>query len=101
MARKGYPPEFRRRVVALVEGGRKISEVAAELSVSEQTIYTWRRQARIDAGDEAGLTSAEKAELAEAKRRIRELETELAVHRRATELLREKVRPKGPSRRSE
>ena len=54
MARRGYPPEFRRRVVDLVEGSRKVSEVAAELEVSEQTIYTWRRQARIDAGLEAG-----------------------------------------------
>jgi len=36
MARRGYPPEFRRRVVDLVEGGRKVSEVAAELEVSEQ-----------------------------------------------------------------
>jgi transposase-like protein len=51
MARRGYPPEFRRRVVDL-EGGRKVSEVAAEFEVSEQTIYTWRRQARIDAGVE-------------------------------------------------
>jgi hypothetical protein len=31
MARRGNPPEFRRRVVDLVEGGRKVSEVAAEL----------------------------------------------------------------------
>ena len=84
MARKGYPPEFRRRVVELVEGGRKVAEVAADLGVSEQSIYTWRRQARIDAGVEAGLTSAEKAELAAARRRIRELETEVAIHRRAT-----------------
>ena len=29
MARRGYPPEFRRRVVDLVEGGRKVAEVAA------------------------------------------------------------------------
>ena len=101
MARRGYPPEFRRRVVALVEGGRKVSEVAAELGVSEQTIYTWRRQAHIDAGLEAGLTSDQNQELAAAKRRIRELETELAVHRRATELLKEEIRPKGRSRRSE
>jgi transposase-like protein len=100
MARKGYPPEFRQRVVALVEGGRKVSEVAAELEVSEQTIYTWRRQARMDAGLEAGVTSAEHAELQVAKRRIRELETELAIHRRATELLKEKSDPKGRTRRS-
>ncbi len=100
MARRGYPPEFRRRVVELVEGGRKVSDVAAEFEVSEQTIYTWRRQARIDAGLEAGVTTSEQAELAAAKRRIRELEAELAIHRRATELLREKSDPKGPSRRS-
>jgi len=54
MARRGCPPEFRRRVVELVEGGRKVADVAAELGISEQTIYTWRRQARIDAGLEAG-----------------------------------------------
>jgi transposase-like protein len=48
MARRGYPPEFRRRVIDLVEGGRKVAEVAVELEVSEQTIYTWRRQARIN-----------------------------------------------------
>jgi transposase-like protein len=86
--------------VHLVEGGRKVAEVAAELGISEQTIYTWRRQARIDAGIEAGVTTSEKAELAAAKRRIRELETELAIHRRATEPLKEQTDPKGPSRRS-
>jgi hypothetical protein len=48
MARRGYPPEFRRCVVELVEGGRKVVEVAADLGISEQTIYTWRQQARID-----------------------------------------------------
>lgn len=100
MARRGYPPEFRRKVVALVEGGRKVSEVAAELAVSEQTIYTWRRQSRIDAGIEPGVTTAEHAELEAAKRRIRELETELAIHRRATELLKENTDPKGRTRRS-
>jgi len=100
MARKGYPPEFRRRVVEVVEGGRKVAEVATDLGVSEQSIYTWRRQARIDAGVEAGLTSAEKAELAAARRRIRELETEVAIHRRATELLKGETSPKDGSQRS-
>ena len=91
MARRGYPPEFRQRVIELVEGGRKVAEVAADLGISEQTIYTWRRQARIDAGLEAGLSTSEQSELTAAKRRIRELETELAIHRRATELLKEKT----------
>jgi transposase-like protein len=98
MARKGYPPEFRRRIVDLVEGGRKVAEV--EFEVSEQTIYTWRRQSRIDAGLEAGVTTSEQSELAAAKRRIRELETELAIHRRATELLKDNTGPKRRTRRS-
>lgn len=95
MARRGYPPEIRRRVLALVERGRKVSEVAAELEISEQTISTtWRRQARIDDGVEPGVTTAEHAELEAARRRIRELEAELAIRRRATELLKEKIDPK-------
>lgn len=101
MARRGYPSEFPRRVVDLVEAGRKISEIAVELEVSEQTIYVWRRQARIDAGLEAGVTTSENAELVSAKKRIRELETELAIHRRATDLLKDSSSPKGRTRRSE
>ena len=100
MARRGYPPEFRRRVVDVIEAGKKISEIAQDLGVSEQTIYVWRRQARIDAGLEAGVTTSENAQLVAAKKRIRELETELAIHRRATELLKDSSSPKGRSRRS-
>lgn len=61
---------------------------------------TRRRQARIDAGVESRLTSTEKAELMAAKRRIRELESEVAIHRRATELLKDEVSPLGGSQRS-
>jgi transposase-like protein len=74
--------------------------VARDLGISEQTVYVWRSQDRIDRGLEPGLASAEGAELAAARQRIRELETELAVHRRAAELLKGETRPKGGSRRS-
>jgi transposase-like protein len=50
---------------------RTISEIAVELEVSEQTIFVWRRQARIDAGLEAGVSTSENAELVAAKRPIR------------------------------
>jgi transposase-like protein len=50
MAERAYPAEFRRRVLELVATGRKIADVAADLGISEQTIYTWRRQDRIDDG---------------------------------------------------
>ena len=91
MGRRGYPPEFRRKVLDLVEAGRPIAEVAQALGISDQSIDTWRRQDRIDRGLEPGLTSAERSELAAAKRRIAELETELGATRRAMELVREVV----------
>lgn len=47
-----------------------------------------------------GLTTAEHAELVAARRRIRELETELAIHRRSTELLKENTDPKAGSQPS-
>jgi transposase-like protein len=74
--------------------------VARDLGISAQSIYVWRRQDLIDKGLEPGLSSAEKAELTAAKRRIAELETELAIHRRASELVGKVVPPKGGSRRS-
>ena len=63
MGRRGYPAEFRRKVLDLVESGRPVADVAKALGVSDQTIYTWRRQDRIDKGLEPGLTSGEKSEL--------------------------------------
>ena len=51
MAPRGYPAEFRRRVIDLVEAGRPVAAVAADLGIGGQSIYRWRRQARIDASD--------------------------------------------------
>ena len=100
MGRPGYPAEFRRKVPDLLAEGRSVASVAHDLDVSDQTIYTWRRQDRIDRGEQPGLTTAEKAELAAARKRIAELETELAVAQRAVDLLREDTSPKGATRRS-
>jgi transposase-like protein len=48
MGRRGYPPEFRRKVLDLVQAGRPIAEVAEALGISDQSVCTWRRQDRID-----------------------------------------------------
>jgi transposase-like protein len=100
VGRRGYPPEFRRKVLDLVAAGRPVVDVARGLGISAQSIYTWRRQDRIDKGLEPGLSSTEKSELAAAKQRIAQLEAELAIHRRASELLGKVVPPKGGSRPS-
>ena len=80
MGRRGYPPEFRRRVLDLLPAGRRVTDLARDLGVSDQTTYTWRRQEAIDRGLVPGLTSVERAERTAAKRRIRELEAELEIH---------------------
>jgi transposase-like protein len=100
MGRRGYLGEFRRKVLDLINGGRKVRDVARDLGISEQTIYGWRAQDRVDRGLEPGLTSSERKELEAARWQIRELETEVTIHRRAAELLKGVTRPKGGLRRS-
>lgn len=43
MGRRGYPPEFRRKVLDLIEAGRKVADVARDVGISGQTICSWRR----------------------------------------------------------
>ena len=53
---------------------------------SEATIYNWLKQEQIDRGEAPGLSTEGQMELAAAKRRIRQLETELAVSRKVNEV---------------
>src|SRR2546423_14766111 len=92
---RGYPPECRRKVLDLLKVGRSVPDLVRDLQVSDQTIYNWRRQELIDTGQLPGITSGDQVELVAARRRIAELETELSIHRRAAELLKEAVPPKG------
>lgn len=46
MGRRGYPPEFRRKILDLVGAGRSVADVARNLDISEQSIYVWRKQDR-------------------------------------------------------
>jgi transposase-like protein len=43
MGRRGYPAEFRQRVLDLIAAGRRVADVACDLGISEQTVYGWRR----------------------------------------------------------
>ena len=101
MGRRGHDPVLRRRAIDLLESGKSVKEVAEELGVSDQSIYTWRRQYRIDSGQEPGLTTTEVNELNAARRQIKHLEGELAVHELATELLKGIINPKAGGRPSQ
>ena len=100
MGRQGYSVEFRRKVLDLLAAGRSVASVAHDLDISDQTVCNWRRHDRIDRGETPGLSTAEKGELARANKRIRELETELAIARRAVDLLKEETSPKVGTQRS-
>jgi transposase len=40
VGRRGYPPEFRRKVLDLVDAGRPVADVARDLGISAESIYT-------------------------------------------------------------
>jgi transposase len=94
-----YPPEVRRQVIELARSGTRVKRLAATFAVSEATVYNWTRQDRIDRGEIEGLSTDQAVELAAAKRRIRQLETELAVSRKVNEVfLSQDLAPKGSTR---
>jgi transposase-like protein len=98
---KSYPPEFRRRVLDLVRAGKPVAQIAADVGVSQQAIYTWRKQEQIDSGERAGLSSSDHAELVAARQRIAQLEAELGIAKRTADLLKREISPKGATRRSQ
>ena len=94
-----YPPEVRRQVVELARSGSKVAALVEVFGVSEASIYNWLKQDRIDRGELDGITTDQALELAAARRRINQLETELAVARKVNEVfLKEGLHPKGSSR---
>ncbi len=64
------------------------------------TIHRWLDQDRIDHGEKPGATSSQNTELAAARKRVRELEHELELIRKAAAIFdeQEKIRPKGSTR---
>jgi transposase len=77
-----YSPEFRERAVRVArESDRPIAAVARDLGIHHETLRVWVRQDEADDGTRANrLTTAEREELAELRREIRDL-------RRSNEIL--------------
>jgi transposase len=91
-----HPPEFRRRAVELArERAKPIAVVAKDLGISESCLRRWMDRADVDAGRKEGLSSVERAELVELRRRLRVAEMENEILRRAAAYFaRENVLPK-------
>jgi transposase len=98
-----YSSEFRRRACERMLAGEEVKKLAVELSVSDATLYKWRRQAWIDVGESPGLKSYEADRLAQARRHIKVLEDELTLVKAASALFDETqvISPKASTRLSE
>ena len=85
---KPYPKEFRDDVVAVARKGQApLKQIAKDFGISEGSLTNWMKQADVEEGRRPGLTDADRAELREAKKRIRLLEQENEVLRRAAAYL--------------
>jgi len=80
-----YPPEVRAEGVRLVrDGGYSFKEAAAVIGCSDPTIRAWVAQAQADAGERTDvLTTDEKNELAQLRRRVKVLEEEKEILKKA------------------
>lgn len=93
---RAFPPEFRRRAVQLARAGEQpVAMIAKDLQISESCLRRWMALDEIETGDREGLTSAERRELVELRRRNRVLEVEIEIVKRAAAFFaKENVLPK-------
>lgn len=85
--RKQYTPEFKQGAVRLVtEQGRKHADVAKSLGISEWSVSRWVRAASSEGADAfrgQGQRTTSEREVFELRRRIKELEEERAILKKA------------------
>ena len=82
--RPPYPEEFCREAVELVRGGRAIPDVASSLGVTEQSLRNWVKRDQLERRErDDGLTLAERQELHELRRKVKRLEQERDLLKRA------------------
>jgi transposase len=90
-----YPREFREGAVVLARRGeRPISEIAKELGIAESCLRNWLKQDRLNRRErDDGLTSKEREELKELRKRVGRLEQEKEILRKAAAFFaREEIR---------
>ena len=84
-ARK-FTAQFKADAVALVTGGKTVGEVTKEFDLSETALRAWVRRAKVDAGKGPPnvLTTAERAELIDLRKRLKRAEMERDILKKAT-----------------
>ena len=79
-----YTPEYRSKIIELVRSGKSVSAVAKEYELARLTITNWLKQDDLDAGRRSdGLKTAESAEVVKLRKKVRDLETERDILKKA------------------
>ena len=84
--RRKFTGEFKKEAVRLLrEGERSIGQVAKELDLTESALRNWVKQYKVDHGEgpREALTTAERDELGSLRRRVRTLEQEREIFKKA------------------
>ena len=85
---KAFPPEFRRDVVAVARSSDvPAAQVARDFGISESCLQRWLKLDDVETGRRPGVTASEAAEVREMRKRIRLLEQENEILRRAAAYL--------------
>ena len=83
--RRSFTPEFKAEIVEHCRrGDRTIAQVARDFDLTESAVRGWVDQARIDAGEKAGLTTDEREELRRLRHENRQLRLDNDTLKRAT-----------------
>lgn len=85
--RRTFTREFKAEAVRLCRvGDRTVRQVAVDLDLTETALREWVKRAEIDAGNgpPEALTTVERDELRELRRRVRRLEMEREILKKAT-----------------
>ena len=85
--RRRFSPEFKLEAVKLVkDGGVGIAQAARDLDICETSLRRWVNQYEIDQGQgSAGaLTTAERDEIRRLRKKVRQLEMEREILKKAT-----------------
>jgi transposase len=79
-SRPPYPAQFRQQMIELARAGKTPTQLSKEFGCSAQTISNWVAQAGRDEGKplpgKEGLTTAERQELAQLRRQLKQVQTE-------------------------
>jgi transposase len=92
--RRSFTPEFKAEVVALVrQPGKTAGSVAREMGLTETAVRAWVKQAERDDGTRAdGLTTAERTEMAQLRKELREAREERDILKRAVAFFAREIR---------